>query len=132
MTSISIETGRGSEREGVAAPVRAAATQMREYFAGTRTTFDLPLEPPRTPRGAALRAAMCAIGYGETANYGAVAAATGSSARALGQACARNPFPIVVPCHRITSANGPEKYSAGDGPSTKRRLLDHEQRFKTR
>lgn len=130
ITSIAIETGAGQEHEGSMGPVRVAVARLREYFAGTRTAFDLPIEPPRTPRGAALREAMCAIDYGETASYGAVAAAIGSSARAIGQACARNSFPIVVPCHRITSAAGPENYSAGHGPSTKRWLLDHERQFK--
>lgn len=107
--------------------LREALRQLDAYFAGRLTAFDLPLAPAPTPRGADLRRAIIDIGYGETASYGALASAIGSSARAIGQACARNPFPIVVPCHRILGADGAlGAYSAGKGPITKSRLLDHE------
>lgn len=106
-----------------------AAAQIAAWFAGRLTRFDLPLAPAATPRGGVLRAALEAIGYGETASYGEVARAAGSSARAVGQACARNPFPIIVPCHRVLAAGGAiGHYSAGGGIDTKRRLLDHERR----
>ena len=60
-------------------------------------------------------------------SYGALAQETGSAARAIGQACARNPFPILVPCHRVLGAGGVlGAYSAGEGPHTKSRLLDLE------
>ena len=89
--------------------------------------FDLPLAPAATMRGEVLRQAMVNIGFGDTASYGELAARIGSSARALGQACARNPFPIVVPCHRVLQAGGVlGSYSAGEGPVTKRWLLRHE------
>lgn len=130
LTSIAIERGESREHEGVSALLRDAAAQLRDYFAGERTSFDLPLEPARTSRGAVLRGAMRAIGYGETATYGAVAAAVVSSPRAVGRACALNPFPIVVPCHRVTSAGGPEHYSAGGGAMTKCWLIDHERRHR--
>lgn len=126
LTAISIEPGKEIEHEGHTMPVRAATAQLREYFAGARTVFDLPLEALRTARGPALRDAMCAIPYGDTLSYGAVARMIQTSPRAMGRACALNPFPIVVPCHRVTSGSGAEKYSGGDGPSTKRWLIDHE------
>lgn len=107
--------------------LRAAMDQLAAYFAGELTVFDLPLTPATTPRGTALRQAIVDIGYGDTARYGEVAARIGSSARALGQACARNPFPIVVPCHRVLSTGPDGHYSAGAGLSTKRWLLAHEQ-----
>ncbi|HWL46290.1 MAG TPA: methylated-DNA--[protein]-cysteine S-methyltransferase, partial [Sphingomonadaceae bacterium] len=89
--------------------------------------FALPLSPAGTPRGPAHRAAIMAIGYGETASYGEVARAIGSSPRAVGQACARNPLPIIVPCHRVLGAGGAiGHYSAGDGIATKCWLLSHE------
>lgn len=111
------------------APVRDAADQLAAWFAGTVRSFDLPLAPAATERGAALRAGMMAIGFGETCSYGALAGRIASSARAIGQACARNPFPIVVPCHRVTNADGSlGAYSAGEGATTKRWLLEHEQR----
>ena len=111
-----------------ASPVlRKAAEQLRAYFDGRLTRFDLPLKPSRTPRGADLRRAMEGVGFGQVATYGALAEAIGSSARAIGQACRTNAFPILVPCHRILSAGQRLGfYSAGDGPGTKQRLLQHE------
>lgn len=106
---------------------REAAAQLAAWFDRRLTAFDLPLAPARTPRGEALRAAVQAIGYGRTASYGEIAREHGSHPRAIGQACARNPFPIVVPCHRVVAVGGAiGHYSAGGGIDTKRRLLDHE------
>lgn len=104
--------------------VRAAAEQIEAYFAGERRDFDLLLAPSSTPRGEVLRAAIVAVGYGETASYGEVARRIASSPRAMGQTCRRNPLPIVVPCHRITGGAG--HYSGGDGLPTKNWLLNHE------
>lgn len=107
--------------------VAEAAAQLTAYFAGALTDFDLPLAAAATPRGLALRDAIIAIPYGETMSYGALARNAGSAPRAIGQACARNPFPIIVPCHRVLGGGGKlGAYSAGDGPVTKRWLLDHE------
>jgi methylated-DNA-[protein]-cysteine S-methyltransferase len=111
--------------------MQEAVRQIVEWFAGTRRWFDLPLAPTTTPRGAVLRAAIADIGYGDTLGYGTLARHIGSSARAIGQTCARNPFPIVIPCHRVLAAgNVLGAYSAGDGPATKKWLLDHEQRHR--
>lgn len=115
--------------EGSTDAVRIAAEQLRQWFAGHRTGFDLPLLPAGTLRGQALRDAMCAIRYAEVLSYGQLARQAGSSARAIGQACARNPYPIVVPCHRVTNADGSlGAYSAGAGSRTKAWLLDFEAR----
>lgn len=112
--------------EAVSHPILCAAlSQLRDWFDGARQDFDLPLAPV-TDDGARLRAAIAAIPYGETRTYGEVAAACGSVARAVGQACRTNAFPIIIPCHRVTSSTGPEYYSAGDGPRTKSWLLDFE------
>lgn len=109
--------------------VRLALGQLAQWFAGERRSFDVPLAPAATPRGRELRAALVAVGYGETESYGSFAARLGSSARAIGQLCARNPFPIIVPCHRILGAGGAlAHYSAGNGPVTKQWLLDFERR----
>lgn len=108
-----------------------ALKQISAWFEGKLRAFDLPLAPPSTPRGAAHRAGIAAIGYGETASYGAVARAIASGPRAVGQACRRNPFPLVIPCHRIIgSGNALGHYSAGAGVPTKRWLLDFEERMK--
>jgi methylated-DNA-[protein]-cysteine S-methyltransferase len=107
--------------------LEAAAEQMRDWFAGNRKAFDLPLAPLATPRGEALRAGIAAIGYGETFTYGQLARQINSAPRAVGQACRRNPFPIIIPCHRVTSTSGQEFYSGGEGPRTKAWLIAFEQ-----
>jgi methylated-DNA-[protein]-cysteine S-methyltransferase len=107
--------------------LEAAAAQVWDWFAGNCKAFDLPLAPLPTPRGEALRAGIAAIGYGETLTYGQLAARIGSAPRAVGQACRRNPFPIIIPCHRVTSTGGQEFYSGGEGPRTKAWLIAFEQ-----
>jgi methylated-DNA-[protein]-cysteine S-methyltransferase len=124
-------TGIRIGRTGPATPdhplLKEAAAQLSAYFEGRLTHFDLPLAPAQNERGAPLRDAICGIGYGETATYGELAGKTGASARAVGQACATNRFPLIVPCHRVLSAGGAlGYYSAGDGPATKVWLLKHE------
>ena len=117
----------GNATSSDASAIQEALQQLEAYFAGRLTVFDLPLHPAHTQRGAVLRQAIVDIAYGTTASYGALAKAFGSSPRAIGQACASNPFPIIVPCHRILGAGGRlGAYSAGEGPITKSRLLDHE------
>lgn len=110
-------------------PAAEAARQLNAYFSNNLNLFDLPLMPTASPRGDALRAAIAAIPAGETLSYGALAQLTASSPRAIGQACARNRFPIVVPCHRVVGSGGSiGHYSAGRGIITKTWLLDHERR----
>ena len=110
--------------------LRRAIEQIEAYFAGALKRFDLPLAPPRTPRGAVLRQGIVDVGYGDVASYGTIARLIGSSPRALGQACARNMLPIIIPCHRVLGANAVlGAYSAGKGPATKQWLLDHEKGF---
>lgn len=110
-------------------PAAEAIRQLRAYFDEGWADFDLPLAPAATPRGAALRAAIVAIAAGDTLSYGELARIAASSPRAIGQACARNPFPIVVPCHRVVGSGGAiGHYSAGRGIITKTWLLDHERR----
>lgn len=119
----------GPVSRGTATAVRAAVEQLEQWFAGERVAFDLPLAAAATDRGSVLRQGLIAVPYGETLSYGALAQRLGSSARAIGQLCARNPFPIVVPCHRVLADGGKlGSYSAGDGPTTKIWLLEHERR----
>lgn len=119
----------GPTRHGEGAAVREAARQIAAWFEGKLTQFDLDLAPAATARGQVLREAVMAIGHGETVSYGELARRVGSSARAIGQACARNPFPLVVPCHRVVQAGGAlGPYSAGEGPATKAWLLAAEKR----
>lgn len=102
----------------------AAEAQLREYFAGTRRTFDLPLAPRGTAFQQQVWAALRAIPYGETRTYGELAAAIGSpsASRAVGMANHHNPIPIVIPCHRVIGANGTLTGYAG-GLEIKRKLL---------
>lgn len=83
--------------------------QLDEYFAGARTRFDLPLDWTLS-RGFRRKvlAAAGAIAYGDTGTYRSVATQAGSSAavRAAGTALARNPVPIIVPCHRVLRSDG--------------------------
>jgi methylated-DNA-[protein]-cysteine S-methyltransferase len=123
-------------RFGGSMPTRAtttflddAARQFSAYFAGTLHDFDLPLAPAATPFQRRVRAAMRAIPYGETRSYGDLARDLGSAARAVGQACGRNPLPIIVPCHRVLAAGGAlGGFSAGDGVATKVQILNFESR----
>ena len=106
----------------------AAVSQLAEYFDGDRTDFDLTLDW-QLVRGFTRDAleAIRRIPYGETAGYGEVAVLAGSpgAARAVGTACARTPFSIVVPVHRVIRADG-SLGEYGGHPEVKRHLLDLE------
>ena len=99
--------------------------QLDEYFAGRRRSFDLALDL-RLSRGfrRAVLAQLRGIDYGSTRSYAEVAAAAGSprAVRAVGTACATNPLPVVVPCHRVVRSDGSPGGYAG-GPEAKRLLL---------
>jgi methylated-DNA-[protein]-cysteine S-methyltransferase len=105
-----------------------ARQQLDDYFEGTRRAFQLPLDW-RLVGGFARDAlqAACRIPYGQTAGYGEVAAMAGRdrAARAVGNACARSPFSIVVPVHRVVHADG-SIGGYGGRAGIKRFLLDHE------
>jgi methylated-DNA-[protein]-cysteine S-methyltransferase len=109
-------------------PVVAEATaQIREYFAGTRTEFDLPMDLRGTEFQVANWRALADIPYGSTATYGEQARRLGRprAARAIGAATGRNPLSIVLPCHRVMGSNGSLTGFAG-GLDAKRWLLRHE------
>lgn len=126
LTCVRISPASGPCYPGTNDLVKAALAQLAGYFDGSRVEFDLPLTPAATERGEALRRGMMRIGFGETCSYGQLAAELGSGPRAIGQACARNPFPILVPCHRVLASGSRGNYSAGNGISTKHWLLDFE------
>jgi methylated-DNA-[protein]-cysteine S-methyltransferase len=104
-----------------------ARRQLTEYFAGERTTFDLPLRPHGAPFQRRVWDALQRIPYGETTSYGELADEIGhaGSARAVGAANGRNPIAIVVPCHRVIGADG-SLTGYGGGLECKRALLDLE------
>ena len=103
----------------------AAVCQLSEYFAGTRRVFDLPLDLRlRTGFRRSVLAHLPEIAYGRTESYAQVAVATGrpGAARAVGTACAPNPLPVVVPCHRVVRSDGSAGGYAG-GYAAKQALL---------
>jgi methylated-DNA-[protein]-cysteine S-methyltransferase len=112
------------------APDRLATVrgQLDEYFAGRRRTFDVPLDW-RLSRGfrQLVLQTLPEVGYGQTASYSAVARLAGNpkAVRAAATACATNPIPVVVPCHRIVRADGSMGGYLG-GPEAKRVLLSLE------
>lgn len=103
--------------------------ELDEYFAGARRDFDVPVDL-RLVRGfrREVVASLTQVGYGATASYAQVAALTGRPAavRAVGTACALNPVPLLLPCHRVVRSDGTAgRYAGGDG--AKRVLLTLEQ-----
>ena len=101
-----------------------AAAELAAYFAGELRDFDLPVAPDGTGHDRRVWRAMQDIPPGETRTYGDIARAIGSGAQAVGNACGRNPIPIIVPCHRIVGAGGTiGGYSGRGGAETKRFLL---------
>jgi methylated-DNA-[protein]-cysteine S-methyltransferase len=107
--------------------LQAAAVQLRDWHAGRRRTFDLPLSPVGTPFQRAVWAALARLPFGSTTTYGALAATLGrpAAARAVGAATGRNPLSIIVPCHRLVGRDGALTGYAG-GLDRKRALLAFE------
>ena len=108
--------------------LEVAARQVTEYFEGSRTRFEIPLDL-RMASGfrREVLAGLQLLDYGTTRSYAGVAASVGRprAVRAVGTACALNPLPIVVPCHRVVRSDGtPGEYVGG--PAAKRRLLELE------
>lgn len=109
--------------------LREAVRQLREYFAGTRTRFDLPLDPAGTPFQRKVWREIAAVPAGTTISYAELARRCGKPAaiRAVGAATGRNPMTVIVPCHRIVGSDGSLTGYAG-GLERKRMLLDLEAR----
>lgn len=118
-------SGGGDAADAV---LERTADQLAEYFAGTRTTFDLPLDPQGTAFQQQAWQVLRTIPYAETMTYGEQAAQLGGpqKARAVGSANGRNPISIVVPCHRVVGSTGSLTGFAG-GLDAKSWLLQHEQ-----
>ncbi|OBG90837.1 cysteine methyltransferase [Mycobacterium sp. E136] len=112
------------------APARldTVAYQLDEYFAKRRTTFEVPVD---LRLAAGFRRSVIEhlrdIGYGRRESYAAVAAAVGNprAVRAVGSACAHNPLPVVIPCHRVVRSDGSPGQYVG-GPNAKSALLSLE------
>jgi methylated-DNA-[protein]-cysteine S-methyltransferase len=106
-----------------------AATQLAEYFGGSRHDFTVPVRLAGTAFQSAVWEELQALPFGGVLSYGAIGLATGrpTAGRAVGGAVGANPIPIIVPCHRVLATDGTiTGYSAGEGIPTKAWLLDHE------
>ena len=110
-------------------PFAAASRQLREYFDGERTEFDVELALDGTAFQRRVWTALQNIPYGQTISYGQLADQIGqpSASRAVGLANGKNPVGIIVPCHRVVGADG-SLTGYGGGIERKRFLLAHEQR----
>ncbi|WP_439563706.1 methylated-DNA--[protein]-cysteine S-methyltransferase [Microcella sp.] len=106
-----------------------AATELGEYFAGSRTAFTVPVRVAGTPFQETIWQQLREIPFGEVRGYGELGRATGraTAGRAVGGAVGANPVPLLIPCHRVLASDARiTGYSAGDGIPTKVWLLDHE------
>lgn len=120
---------RERERIGAEAIIPLAAHQLTEYFEGRRREFTVPLDYrfARGPFRAEVLRELARVPYGHTTTYGELAARAGNpkAVRAVGGACAHNPLPLLVPCHRVLRADGGLGGYRG-GSETKRFLLELE------
>jgi methylated-DNA-[protein]-cysteine S-methyltransferase len=116
-------------REQETAVLRTARQQLGAYFAGTATRFTVPLAPEGTAFQQQVWLALCAVPWGETTTYAALARALGrpGAFHPVGAAVGRNPMSLFVPCHRALGSDGSLTGYAG-GLARKRWLLDHEGR----
>ena len=98
----------GDWHGGDNAILQATEAQLGEYFAGTRTTFDLPMAPRGTDFQVSVWRELARIPFGTTISYAQLAVRMGNAnaMRAVGAANGRNPLPIVLPCHRVIGADG--------------------------
>lgn len=106
------------------------ANQLREYFEGSRRTFELILEPEGTDFQKSVWQQLRKIPYGTTISYGTQSKLLGSplSIRAVAKANAQNKIAIIIPCHRVVGADGSLTGYVG-GLWRKKWLLDHEQKY---
>ncbi|MBI4984313.1 MAG: methylated-DNA--[protein]-cysteine S-methyltransferase [Rhodocyclales bacterium] len=109
---------------------KEAVRQLRAYLKDPRFVFGLPLAPAGTAFQRRVWGRIAAIPSGRTLSYGELAQAIASGPRAVGNACGRNPYPLVVPCHRVVAAGGAlggfARQRGGFLLDVKRWLLAHE------
>ena len=112
-------------------PLQEALRQLKAYFAGELKTFSLNVCLNVRPFQKKVLTALCRVPYGQTISYGELAKKIGNpkASRAVRQANARNPIPIVIPCHRVIGSNE-ELTGFGGGVEVKQALLDLEQQYR--
>lgn len=125
---VSLDWGWGSIQDP--SPVlEETKKQLIAYFKGELREFDVPLKPQGSSYRQKVWKALQSIPFGETRSYKDIASVAGGSPRSIGGANARNPIPILIPCHRVVSYQGLGGYSGGDGIETKKYLLNLERHF---
>lgn len=126
---LAIDLNRRAQRGPESELEHRVSTELLEYFAGDRTSFDVMVRPRGTAFAQRVWDALRSIPYGATRTYGEIARLIGNpeAARAVGTANGRNPIPIVIPCHRVVAAGG-KLGGYGGGLKLKRALLDLETR----
>lgn len=120
---------RGRSRPPRSRGAQFVVTALRSYFADPSAPLQVPLHAPGTMFQQKVWSALREIPLGIVCTYGELARTLGSAPRAVGQACRRNPIPILIPCHRVIAAAGAGGYSgatAGAELAIKRWLLAHE------
>ena len=123
------ELPHDSVRERPNEMLTVAGTQLEEYFAGSRRSFEVPLSVGGTAFQRSIWSELARVGWGQFTTYGALGAAVGrpTAGRAVGGAIGANRLPLLIPCHRVLGSDGRVTgYSAGQGISTKLWLLEHE------
>ena len=112
--------------------LRLCLDELKAYFEGKLKSFNIKLDIKTTSFRAKIYENLQKIPYGQTTTYSALALAAGNkkACRAAGSANAKNPVPIIVPCHRVLASSGLGGYSGGDGLPTKIWLLEHEAKHK--
>ena len=121
---VAVEWGRAGRSDPSSSLLEEAHRQLDTYFDGRLKVFNLSLHPAGSAFQRAVWDQMLRIPYGRTRTYGDIADALMSAPRAVGSACATNPIPIIVPCHRVVGAGGRMTgYSGGQEIETKIQLL---------
>lgn len=133
ITSIDMLSRRRSLRSSNKPLARQAARELKQYFKGERSSFDLPVSKRGTDFQERVWRALRKIPFGKTVTYGQLADRLSSGARAVGTACRKNPVPIVVPCHRVVAKSGIGGYmgdTTGPRVKMKHELLNHEHGYR--
>jgi methylated-DNA-[protein]-cysteine S-methyltransferase len=120
---VAVKWGRAAG-EAPGPSVDRAVAELDRYFHGEAMTFTVAARPAGSAFQRRVWQRLQAVPWGATATYGSIAAELKTSARAVARACASNPIPIIIPCHRVVGAGGALcGYSGGDGAATKAALL---------
>ena len=121
---VAVEWGRAGRSDPSSSLLEETHRQLDTYFDGRLKVFNLSLHPAGSAFQRAVWDQMLRIPYGRTRTYGDIADTLMSAPRAVGSACAANPIPIIVPCHRVVGAGGRMTgYSGGQEIETKIQLL---------